>query len=122
MSASQDLARRCFETLNRLCKWRQFYSGWQLGTRQKGDAESDAVRDHREATLIMRVELRALTAILIRKNILTEDEWNLQLIKECELYDKHLESRYPGFKATDDGLAMDVQLAGETMQRMNFRP
>lgn len=34
--------------LNVVCKWRSLFAGWQLGTRPKGDPESDAVRDHRE--------------------------------------------------------------------------
>jgi hypothetical protein len=39
--------------LNRLCKWRAIFAGWQLGTRAKGDPESDAVRDHREVTILI---------------------------------------------------------------------
>jgi hypothetical protein len=39
--------------LERLAKWRTLFAGWQLGTRPKGEPESDAVRDHREATLML---------------------------------------------------------------------
>lgn len=38
--------------LNRVTKWRSIFTGWQLGTRAKGDPEGDAVRDHRELSII----------------------------------------------------------------------
>jgi hypothetical protein len=61
--------------LNRLAKWRTVFAGWQLGTRAKGDPESDAVRDHREATILQRAELTALTSLLIKKQIITAAEF-----------------------------------------------
>lgn len=53
--------------LQKLCKWRSVFAGWQLGTRPDTDAECQAVRDHREVTMLMRAELSALTALLIEK-------------------------------------------------------
>src|SRR5438067_1656730 len=38
--------------LNRLTKWRSVFCGWQLGTRSSTDPEAQAVRDHREATML----------------------------------------------------------------------
>jgi len=101
--------------LNRLAKWRALLSGWQLGTRAKGDPESDAVRDHREATLILRAEQSALSQLLIAKGVFTADEWNDQVAKEADLLCMALEAKFPGVRATDDGLAMDmptIQAAG----------
>lgn len=60
-----DLNQMVFEAMNKLAKWRSIFAGWQLGTRAKGDPESDAVRDHREATILLRAEVNALTACLI---------------------------------------------------------
>mgnify|MGYP001587156880 CR=1 FL=1 len=42
------------QKINRLTKWRTLFTGWQLGTRAKGDPEGDAVRDHREVTILLR--------------------------------------------------------------------
>lgn len=39
---------RTMNALNILTKWRVLFTGWQLGTRPKGDPEGDAVREHRE--------------------------------------------------------------------------
>jgi hypothetical protein len=54
------------QALNRVAKWRGLFAGWQLGTRPKGDPECDAVRDHREITILLRVEASALTRLLPR--------------------------------------------------------
>ena len=56
MSAATD---RAFEALNRVAKWRTVFTGWQIGTRPKGDPECDAIRDASEARILLRVEVSA---------------------------------------------------------------
>lgn len=99
-----------FESLNRLAKWRTFFAGWQLGTRPKGDPECDAVRDHREATLLLRAEVSALTQILLNKKVFTLDEYDEVLKQEAENFMVVLETSFPGVKATDEGLEMDARV------------
>lgn len=98
---------RTMRALNILAKWRGHFAGWQLGTRQKGDPESDAIRDHREVTILLRAEVSAFTALCRKKGVFTDDEWLAQLEEEaralCEMY----EQRWPGVRATEDGLAYD---------------
>lgn len=67
--------QRCRAALERLGKWRTLLTGWQLGTRPAGDPESDAVRDHREATLLLRAETNAIGGLLISKGLVTADEF-----------------------------------------------
>jgi len=105
--------------VNRLGKWRTIFAGWQLGTRMKGDAECDAVRDHREATLIMRAELNALAQLLVDRGVFTAQEFSDQLNIEAERYCTTLSERFPGITATDDGLTMTAK-AADTMR--NWRP
>lgn len=107
--------------LNRLAKWRTFFAGWQLGTRSKDDAESNAVRDHREATLLLRTEGNALVQLLIRKGVFTEEEWTAQMEVEAEELCLTLEKQYPGISATQAGLNINREGA-ETMKRMHFKP
>lgn len=96
--------------LNVVTKWRVLFTGWQLGTRAKGDPEGDAVRDHREVSILLRVEQSALTRILIEKGIITEDEWWTTMEKEanelCTLY----EARFPGVTASSMGLSYDKRV------------
>jgi hypothetical protein len=101
--------------LNRLAKWRSLFAGWQLGTRPIGDPECDAVRDHREATIIQRAELSALTGLLIEKGVFTAEEFGVVLAHEADQLSQDYERRFPGVKATDIGLEMDGR-AAQTMK------
>jgi hypothetical protein len=96
--------------LNRLAKWRAVLTGWQLGTRQKGDPEADAVRDHREATLLLQAEMNALCTLLIARGLFTAEEWTAQLHREAEIRCKLLEQQFPGFTAVDNGMELDVRM------------
>jgi hypothetical protein len=109
------------DPLNRLAKWRGWFAGWQLGTRPKGDPESDAVRDHRENTILMRVEINALVGLLVDKKVFTAEEWTRRLNEEAAWYDTMLEKRFPGVRSTDTGLVF-TQEAAETQRKMNFKP
>lgn len=99
-----------FRQLNRLVKWKNLLAGWQLGTRPKGDPESDAVRDHRELTLILRAEVNALTALLVEKGVFTSQEMYEQTEKEAEYLNERYEKDYPGVRAVDDGLVFDKRV------------
>ena len=103
------------QALNRLAKWRTLFTGWQLGTRPKGDPEGDAVRDHREVTILLRAESSALIGLLTAKELITAQEWETALTQEANLLNGDYERRFPGVRATDDGLVMDprtIEAAG----------
>lgn len=102
--------------INRMGKWRTIFTGWQLGTRAKGDPEGDAVRDHREATMMLRAEVSALSQVLVKKGIFTAEEYTDQVHEECRLLCKMYERKFPGIKATDDGLTMNAEIAADTMR------
>jgi hypothetical protein len=103
------------EALNRLAKWRMIFTGWQLGTRLKGDPEADAVRDHREVTILLRAEASALAALLIRKGVFTPEEFDAQLQEEADALEIQYRRRFPGLEATDLGMAIvDAQKAAKT--------
>lgn len=102
--------------LERLCKWRVLLTGWQLGTRPKGDPECDAVRDHRELTLILRAEVSALTSLLIAKGVITAAEMSNQVEVEARHLCKSLADKFPGIVATDEGLVLSLPAAAETMK------
>lgn len=101
--------------LNRLCKWRSVFAGWQLGTREADDPECQAVRDHREATLLLQASMNAITELLIRKGIITAQELTTVMHEEAKLKCEQLEKLFPGIEATDYGLEMDGRIA-ETMK------
>jgi len=106
--------------LQRLTKWRTVFAGWQLGTRAKGDAESDAVRDHREVTILMRNELNALASLLIQKGVMTAEEYQRRLDSEADHLSAQYAKKFPGFKATDYGIEMNAAIAADTTR--GWRP
>lgn len=95
------------DALNRLCKWRSVFAGWQLGTRLETDPEAQAVRDHRDLSMLLRVEVSALTALLLDKGVFTHEELEGQLIDEAEMLNKMYEQRFPGAMATNAGMTFD---------------
>ena len=100
MATKESLDR----ALQKVAKWRLLFVGWQLGTRPDTDPESQAVRDHRDLSLMLRIEMNALTGLLLKKGIFTEQEWRDALEAEAEQYDKDLEKRFPGVRSTENGL------------------
>lgn len=113
MSAATD-------ALNRLTKWRTVLAGWQLGTRSDTDAECQAVRDHREATLILRAEVSAIIDLLVAKGVCTRAELEAAIVESADFYSDSYARKFPGFTATDNGLSMDPTKAADTMR--GWRP
>jgi len=103
-----------------LCKWRSVFAGWQLGTRVDTDPEAQAIRDHREVTILLRAEVSALASLLIERKVITVDEFNQQLVIEAEHLERAYEKKFPGYRATDSGMSGDVATLLETMK--GWRP
>jgi hypothetical protein len=114
------LEREYVAALQRLAKWRAAYAGWQLGTRANTDPEAQAVRDSRELLLILRAEVNALTALLVRAGLFGRDDFLRQIIEECDHLQRLQEQKFPGFTATEHGLTIDTHRAVETMK--GWRP
>jgi len=101
---------------NRLAKWRSVFAGWQLGTRLDSDPECQAIRDHREVSMLMRAEINALTKLCLDAGVFTARDFTEQVIVECDLLSDDYAERFPGMSATDDGITYELPLAGETMK------
>lgn len=109
-----------FRVLNRLAKWRKFFASWQLGTTSEGNGTYRAVADHREATIMLRAEVSALSTILANKGVFTRDEYMRALLDEANRLSAEYEDKFRGWKATDAGMEMNLPAASETMRRMGF--
>jgi len=108
------------DKLNRLAKWRSVFAAWQLGTRADTDPECQAVRDHREATILLRAETSALVGLLTAKGVFTAAEFAAQLDAEADALSAMYARRWPGMRATDLGIAYDMPEALATMK--GWRP
>jgi hypothetical protein len=116
MIGKEKLEELVSSTLNRLCKWRSVFACWQLGTRLDTDPEYQAVRDHREVTILLRVENNAILNLLLKKGVITEEEYSMVLLEEVQHLDEAFMKRFPGFEAANDGMHIDVQKALNTMK------
>lgn len=106
--------------LQRLGKWRMVFASWQLGTRTTEDPECQAVRDAAERSLVLRAEMNALTALLVKKKVFTETDFLMQVQEEAQVLCAQLERRFPGFSATDDGMRLEPHRAADTTK--GWRP
>lgn len=116
------LADENFRVSNKLAKWRSFFASWQLGTRSKDDGEFRAVKNQYELLILLRADVNALTDMMIKKGVFTQEEFTAALIRESRTLDHAYEQAYPGFSATEDGLSMQLPQALETMHRLGFPP
>lgn len=116
------LLEKYSRAMQKVSRWRTVLASWQLGTRSDTDGECRAVKDHREATILLRLELNALTALLVRKGVFKEKEFTEQLIQEADFFDKTMEKRFPGFRTSESSVDMNVPEALQTIQKYNFPP
>lgn len=118
---SSDGIRAAYErATQRLCKWRTVFIGWMYGTVADGTPGLKAHKDRVDAQIMHRVEINALTALLIHKGVFTREEFMVQLVEECGHKEHEYEEMFPGYKANDDGLSIDLKLVQETHKRMGF--
>lgn len=104
------------QAINRVCKWRTVFTSWQLGTRSKEDPEAQAVRDHRELSILLCCECGALANVLITKGIVSQEELARKVAEEAAHLNLVYEQKFPGFTAHDCGISMKLPEAAETMK------
>ena len=104
MSDAQD---RMMASLNRLCKWRSVLAGQHVGTKPAADPETKAFRDLYDKLLILRAENSALVSLLLSKGVVTMDELAAQTAIEADVLEQAYEEKFPGVRATSQGLVID---------------
>jgi len=106
---SEKTRRACYDALHRISKWRTFFAKWQLGTQKQNDSEFAAIRDHREVTMLLRIEMNAFSRLLLKKGMISQEEFEETITNEAILLDRDYAQRFPG---AEDILALD-QSAGK---------
>lgn len=106
--------------LNIVCKWRSFFAGWHLGTKPNTDGPTRAIRNQYDLLIVTRVECSALARLLIEKKVFTAEEWTATVQDEARILADAYAEDYPGIRAFEDGLHMELPEAAETMKRLNF--
>ena len=106
--------------IEKFTHWRAVFADWQLGTRAQQDPECQAVRDHRELTMLLRAEVNALTRLLIDHQSITVAEFQQALLDEIQYLDADYEQKFPGMRSSAEGIVYDLPTAAETMR--HWRP
>jgi hypothetical protein len=119
---SRDDLQVLHRKLNRVTKWRKLFAGWQLGTRSDKDPEAAAVRDHRELSILVRVEASALVGLLRKKGVITEAEWIDAVGAEADMLNADYAKRFPGVTAHEYGLLMNPKEIEEAGWMKDWKP
>lgn len=109
-------SERTVAALNRVAKWRSILTGQAVGTRAKGDPVGEAFRDLFEKLILLRVENSAVVGLLLEKRLITGDDWLRALELEAEELTQAYEQRFPGMRATDDGISLDLEQTHQYMK------
>jgi hypothetical protein len=64
------------------------YTRWQDGAPPAGDPEAAAVAEHREQTIMLTVQVRALTELLAARGLYTDEEYDQALAREAAALDE----------------------------------
>jgi hypothetical protein len=107
---------KAIEALNKLCKWRSALAGRWLGTRLDTDPECIAVRDLFDKLLVLRVEVSALTRLLIEQRMILPGQFEDLIATEALALDKMYEKTFPGLSTSATGLHLKMPEAAETMK------
>lgn len=103
--------------LNRVAKWRSILTGRILGTKPITDPPTQGLRDLFEKVILLRVEVTALTGLMLEKRVFTEDEVRAAVAEEADYLNAMYELEWPGITATDDGIHIELPLGAETLAR-----
>lgn len=112
------LDERYHKALNKLTKWRNFFAIWQTANKEPDEAEHKAIKDHREVTMLLRVEVTTLARMMVEKGVCTTDEFAEMMIIEAKHLERSFETAYPGYFAEEFGLSINNPEAAETMRKL----
>jgi hypothetical protein len=119
-NSSDGIGAAWSEAMNKLCRWRSVFVGWMIGSKHADEPGVKAYRDAVDARLSARVDINALTTLLIEKRVFTREEFMAQATIEARLLDAEMESFFPGYKTTDIGVSIDTLVAQQTNARLGF--
>lgn len=105
----------------RVSSWKTFLAQWQIGTKDAINGERQAIEEMREVLLRTHVNINALTALLIAKHVITEEDLVSKKIEVIKLTETYFEQVFKGATTTDAGIAITDKAAFQaTKDRLGF--
>lgn len=96
----------------RLRQYARYSLGRILGTVPITSGRYKYHIDHQERSLFMRADLNALTGLLVKKGVFTEQEWNEAWTKEAEQYCEDLARQWPEIQVAHNGRSFQLDTVG----------
>lgn len=100
----------------RLQRWPIGLIGEFTGTRTDKDPQARAARRWIRRLLMTQAEQLATFSLLMDKGVFTKEEYLDAFQKAARTLCMELEGQFPGLKARDDGISIDIAKAHETMK------
>lgn len=75
-----------------------------------------AERNRAELLILLRAEQNALVGLLIKKCLITESEFQEELVEEARKLSRDYEQLFPGFSVGEFGPQMKMPEAGKTTE------
>ncbi len=113
MTRGRDVPPR-IDWINRLGKWRSVLVGRLLGSRPDTDPQTIGYRRLVDQLHLRDLECAALIYLLIDKKVLTADEIKAEMQRKAQELCQQYQQEFPGFRASDIGMDIDVARAMET--------
>lgn len=102
------------DALQRVVRWHTVLAGRVLGSRAEDDPQCKGYRDIFDKMILLRVEMTAMTGLLLEKGIFTMDEFMEKCRTEAEELDKMYEKQFPGVQTHLNGIVIDPQVFVKT--------
>lgn len=119
-SRLEVLQNQYAKLLAKVTKWKLIFSQWQIGTRDDVNGENRAIQDHRENAIKTQIELGGLIELLIEKHIIRREDLLEEQIEVASRLNQSLEAKFPGARATDDGMEIQPEAFQVTKDRLGF--
>jgi len=107
-----DRSEAIFAAFSRLRQFARYTVGRVTGTCPPSRGSYRQMLDLAESRHIHRVELNALTGLLIRKGVFTQAEFDQQLEDEALHYEAAVQKQFPEVRPAPDGRSYALDPAG----------
>lgn len=102
------------DAMQRVVRWHTVLTGRVLGSRLEDDPQCKGYRDIFDKMILLRVEVTALTGLLLDKGIFTLDEFMEKCRTEAEELDKAYQLSFPGVRTILNGIVIEPSVFVET--------
>lgn len=113
-----------FQAFMRVRQFARYSTGRLLGTVAASRGSYRFVMDLLEKATYLRIEVNAISKLLIDKGVMTEKEWGETLLDEVQHFEREMQKQWPEVTVQQDGggYTLDVQGAVKRCHEEQWPP